>query len=336
MKLYINIFTHLREKLFIKQLPYYYREKGIIFKINSSEDRIWDFVVIYEDIDIEQTVSYKKGGLLFFSGEPPFVKVYSQKFLNQFDHIITSHSGSDKRNAPFYHKTQQSLPWYFGYDFKEKNINYSFEQLENMIVPLKTKKISFITSNREYLPGHASRLNLLKELQNRYNNEIDFFGKGIKDIDDKAEGLLPYQFSICIENSNISDYWSEKIADAFLGYTIPVYFGCKNMDSYFPNDSYIPLNIKNISSVFAAIDELLSDSDELYQKYLPGVIEARKRLIYKYNLYPSIISLTESIVLSENIEKITLKPSTIFHDVNLENKILKIKRVITRYKDKYL
>ena len=333
-KLYINILTHLREKLFIKQLPDFFQKEGIIFKINSSEDRLWDFVVVYEDIDIEQTISFKKGGLLFFSGEPPFVKVYSRDFLHQFNHIISSHS--NKRNTPFYHKTQQSLPWYFGYGFKEKTINYSYEQLEKMVAFPKTKKISFITSDREYLPGHASRLNLLKEIQKRYNKEIDFFGKGIKEIDDKAEGLLPYQFSICIENSNIEDYWSEKIADAFLGFTVPVYFGCKNIDLYFPNKSYIPLNIKNSTSVFAIIDKLLANSDNIYQEYLPGVIEARKRLIYKYNVFQSIISLTESIDRPKDIEKIILKPSTIFHDVNFENKILKIKRVITRYKDKFL
>lgn len=329
----INVLTHLVEELFIKQLPLFYKEEGVIFEINSSENIVWDYVVVYEDIDIEYTFLCKKGGLIFFSGEPPFVKVYSREFLNQFDHIVSSHPNDGFSS---YYKMQQSLPWYFGYDFKQKKINYFYEQLEQVRNYPKTKKISFISSSREYLPGHASRLNLLKKLQIRYADEIDFFGKGINEIDDKAEGLLSYRFSICVENSNIEDYWSEKIADAFLGYTVPLYFGCKNINEYFPEDSYIPLDITNMQSVYKIIDHILEDPEDIYQKHLSGVTNARNKLLYEYNLFPSIITLTKRIQLLGEVKTITIKSSTVFNDSNFKNRMLKIKRIVKRYKDKFL
>ncbi len=66
-----------------------------------------------------------------------------------------------------------------------------------------------------------------------FEKEIEFFGKNINPIHDKADALLRYKFSICIENSSINDYWTEKFADPILAYTIPIYYGCMNIEDYY-------------------------------------------------------------------------------------------------------
>jgi hypothetical protein len=329
--MYINILTHLREKLFIKQLSREFELNGIVFKINSVEDIEWDAIVVYEDIDYSWTGKYQSGGLLFISGEPPIVKVYSSKFLEQFDCVISAHSNLKHSNAYF---SQQSLPWYLGYEFNTDKIHYDFHELESLSIPYKSKKISFITSNREFLPGHISRLTFLEELQKHCPNEIDFLGKGLNFLNDKSEGLLPYQFSICIENSILDNYWTEKIADVFLSYTIPVYCGCKNINSYFSSNSYIPIDINKKKDALSTIDRIIENSDSIYKKMLPYMIQSRKRLLYEYNIYPMILTLINNQPkrLDNKIVRKTINPSTIYTDNKFANQYLKIKRRLTKLK----
>ena len=45
-----------------------------------------------------------------------------------------------------------------------------------------------------------------------------------------------YEFHICIENVQSNHYFSEKIINSLLTDTTPIYLGCKNIDSYFPNN----------------------------------------------------------------------------------------------------
>ena len=66
-----------------------------------------------------------------------------------------------------------------------------------------------------------------------FKDKIDFFGFGIKDLKNKKDAIDPYLFSIAIENSKHDNYWTEKIADVFLGNTMPIYYGCNNIYDFF-------------------------------------------------------------------------------------------------------
>lgn len=46
-------------------------------------------------------------------------------------------------------------------------------------------------------------------------------------------------FSICIENSSNYGYQTEKIIDAFLTKTVPIYWGCKNLYEFYNMDGFI-------------------------------------------------------------------------------------------------
>ncbi len=327
--IHINILTHLREKLFEKQLPKELSNRGFIFKINSDEDIVWDLVIVYEDIDEPWNIKHKENRLLFISGEPPMVKVYSEKFLNQFDYLISAHPEIRHKNN---YLIQQSLPWYFGYNYTNDSINYTFENLEKMAIPVKNKKISFITSNRTFLPGHNKRLRFCNELQKRYSDHLDFYGKGFRPINDKAEAINPYYFSICIENSNIDNYWTEKIADVFLGYTIPVYYGCRNINNYFSTESFFSIDFTK-KTAFLLIENLIEKAEVLYKEKLTYIIESRKKCLYEYNLFFSIISFVEKYVeknISDKTIHSEIQSSTRFHDKDFANKLLKTRRIITK------
>lgn len=289
-ELNINIISPIAE-LFEKQLSLDWESRGVRFFFNSKEERLWDAIVVYENISEPYTLRCRKGGLFFISGEPPIVKVYSQAFISLFDHVISAHNLKHPNN----HRDQQALPWYFGYNFQTASPSYAYEEIEKMEVPEKKRKISFITSSRTFLPGHTRRLAWMRKIRELYGDEIDFYGKGICSVDDKAKALASYEFSICIENSYEYDYWTEKIADAILAYTVPIYCGCKNIDAYFPS-------------------------------------EARNRLLFKYNLFPFVKSYIDKYVDldCDEYRSVLIKPYDTYPKDWIQDVLLKTKRVVCK------
>lgn len=65
-----------------------------------------------------------------------------------------------------------------------------------------------------------------------------------------------------------------KLADAFLGYTVPIYCGCPNVYDYFPEDSLIRIDIHDFEGSLTKIKEIVSRPGE-YERRLDAVIEAR-------------------------------------------------------------
>lgn len=320
----INIISPIAD-LFRKQLSPKWLLEGYEFFFNSKEDIIWDAVVIYENITEKYKLKYRAGGLFFISGEPSIVKVYSSEFLNIFDHIISSHI-KIKNN----HNDQQALPWYFGYNFRTSSPSLTYDQIEKLEVPIKLNKISFVTSTRTFLPGHNKRIKWLNVLQKEVKEGVDYFGRGICEIEDKKDALLPYKFSICIENSCIKDYWTEKIADAFLGYAVPIYYGCNNITKYFSEESLVMIDIADIMTSISRIRDILDNMDEYYQEKLPYIKEAREKVLYQYNIFPFIKSYLDRYVnlsLQKNVE-IEIFPYDSYRKDHFGEMALKLKRVI--------
>ena len=80
---------------------------------------------------------------------------------------------------------------------------------------------------------------------------IDIWGNGAKfykqrfpennniygDFKSMAEMCDNYMFTIAIENTSHDHYFTEKIVNPFMYHTIPLYWGCKKIEEYFPNYS---------------------------------------------------------------------------------------------------
>jgi len=109
----------------------------------------------------------------------------------------------------------------------------------------KSKKISFIYSDKQWNNGHRVRHNFANFLKQK-NIEIDHFGSGSeKKIDFKSEALNDYMFSIVIENSVQDTYFTEKILDCFLSGVIPIYWGTKKISEIFDEKGIIFLPDSN-------------------------------------------------------------------------------------------
>lgn len=83
---------------------------------------------------------------------------------------------------------------------------------------------------------HHKRLKFVKHLMNEALPEIHVWGYGMRELKNKADAIDPYKYHLAIENHSCDHHWTEKLADAFLGFSLPIYFGCTNLDHYFPKE----------------------------------------------------------------------------------------------------
>jgi len=129
----------------------------------------------------------------------------------------------------------------------------------------KNKLVSIIASNKNYTTGHKLR----HEIINKYKNKIEIFGSCYKRIETKDEGIVPFMFSFCIENSKYDLYYTEKVLDAIACGTIPIYWGTEKIKTIFNTNGFIFLNDS------FDIDSL---TPELYESKLSYVEENLKIL----------------------------------------------------------
>lgn len=187
-------------------------------------------------------------GLAF---EPPLFLGLSIEFVEYAEKYISKYIIGEKYDLPLPFIERQS------YLFYTPPLNY---------IPQKTKCMSIMVSEKNNAPGHKYRHMLVQRILSQ-NLPIDIYGRGCekytsnyinmntndnniifpfiskkKYIDPRLKGkfkeIEPYEsynFHICIENYKTNEYFSEKIINSLLCGATPIYLGCKNIESYFPN-----------------------------------------------------------------------------------------------------
>lgn len=149
----------------------------------------------------------------------------------------------------------------------------------------KEFKVSFLRGNLKKLIGHTHRFEIF-DRQNEIKTPIQFWefigdkhGDFTKTRQDKVDSFLPYQFSLCIENSSREGYFTEKITDCILNKTIPIYWGCSNI-----GDFYNPEGILQFNNPDEAIKIINSLTPEFY-KSKSRVIEENYQKAFQYKDY---------------------------------------------------
>jgi len=96
----------------------------------------------------------------------------------------------------------------------------------------KRHMCSLIASEKAKLPGHRLRHDMVNWVQES-GADVHVMGRAYRPFADKADGLAPYRYSLVIENSQENGYFTEKLLDAFLLKTVPIYWGCPNIADFF-------------------------------------------------------------------------------------------------------
>jgi hypothetical protein len=232
-------------------------------------------LVVLNLIETELSVECRESWLVI--QEPP---------ADFFPWIYDGHEPYSRVYSPFcerinrYHPSHGALPWH---------LEMSYDELKALPPPKKYRTLSWVTSNRQELPGHRARLDFLAKLQ-QSRVELDLFGRGFKPIADKYEGLGPYRYSLAVENHAAPHHWTEKVADCFLSWTMPIYYGCANLADYFPKESFIQIDLEDPNVIARIYDAVNS---EMYLKQQDAIAEARRLVLDKYQLFPFIAQKLE-------------------------------------------
>ncbi len=177
--------------------------------------------------------------------------------------------------GPRYVHSQPALPWHV-----ERNYDY----LIQCGVPEKERRLSWITSTKNTKPGHRARLRFLEQIRGRVR--FDLFGRGFRPIEDKWDALAPYRYSIVVENFQSPYYWSEKIADCFLAWTMPIYFGCSRIEEYFPAQAMIRIDLRDVEGAIQQINEAIAS--DAWRRKLDAIAEARRLALTRHQLFPLV------------------------------------------------
>ena len=248
------------------------------FDFNPKEGGRADFAVVMGNARPCDRFICAPQNTLFIAGEPLSKKLYPQAFYRQFGHMVDSHAGS---HHPHLNVSALGLNWHVGLDRSTGSYRYGYDHLSALACPHKQNRIAVVCSNASKTEGQRQRLALLEGLKQRLGDRLVHFGRGFEPIDDKMDAILPYRFQLVLENGVEPNYWTEKLADAYLGWAYPVYLGCPNVGDYLPAKALLSINNLDVDTAAARIAELLEQP--LDPRREAALAEARNQVLNVYN-----------------------------------------------------
>lgn len=254
----------------------------------DPEDRAYDWLVVYEDLRTASNATTKRQAetlacpaahTMLTTSEPSSIKHYGNAFTAQFGCVLTSQEAwaLPHKDRIF---SQAGLIWHYGIG---ANHEIPFDQMVAHPPEHKTRDLAMVFSpKRQRHTLHHRRFEFMRRLMELLP-EMDVYGRGVRPLDDKAEALDAYRYHIAIENYVGPHHWTEKLSDPFLGLALPFYCGCTNAVDYFPPESFIPVDMKDPEGAARIIRAAIENKE--YEKRLPAIEEARRRVLYEHNFF---------------------------------------------------
>lgn len=263
-KIFENIFS-------ASKLDYYGPNKNVYI---TNEDDYTHAIIINTAMPILKKDLPKKN-VIGFAYEPIYYLGLNNDFVEYAKKNINKYFIGDKFNLP--------SPFFEGF-------SYMWHITPLPKEPTKTKLMSIMISEKTDAPGHKYRYELVSAILQR-DLPIDIYGRGCKkfsmsDVRLKGEfsEIEPYEnyyFHISIENYQCNHYFSEKIIDPLYCSTMPIYLGCKNITSYFPNNNIISLT-GDVNNDIKMLMDILNEPMKHYKK--PDIEEVEKSTNFFRNM----------------------------------------------------
>ena len=143
--------------------------------------------------------------------------------------------------------------------------------------------------------GNANeRVDFFNQLSNY--KQVDSCGKYLNNLGHTCPGghsspeyyefISNYKFMICFENTSKINYLTEKLLNAYIGGTIPIYWGCPNVDNYVNTNCmlYLPPNYSqnDVKQLIDTILRLDTDDQAYKEKYEQPFLVDRPELDMTY------------------------------------------------------
>lgn len=235
--------------------------------------------IVYDNLQqpIQQRVAPEN--TLLVTGEPESLRRYRSRFTSQFGHVWTSHQSI---HHPQVTHAQEAQHWHYAlFPGAIHGQQLGFDEIESLPRPNKTKLMSVICSSKAVSEDHRRRLEFVQTLKEHFGDQLDVFGRGIRSIEDKSEAIYDYRYHIVLENDHSQYFMTEKLGDAFLGWSYPIYFGGPEAEKHYPISSFSAIDIYKPREALTIIQNVLAS--ETYQSRQDAIAEARQRVLYQNN-----------------------------------------------------
>lgn len=228
--------------------------------------------------------------------ENPAIWTPPQSYLDYFG-VVLSPTAVPVPAATRLVLTQPAVNWFYGLKFRtDRGLSHEpiladYLQLDDLAVlplPQKTRLLSCVVSNKSGTHGHHWRTQAAVALKAHFGEQIDMFGFGWNPIADKRDAIDPYLHTVVIENECRENYWTEKLSDAILGYSQPIYAGAPNVGSYFNHDFPVLEYGSSSDDFVASVSRALESGPAAAALY-----ERRNQVMYEHNLFYHIARLIE-------------------------------------------
>ncbi|MFK7850341.1 MAG: glycosyltransferase [Akkermansiaceae bacterium] len=277
--------------LWRRQFPMQKTEWGECKFLLDCDERHYDWLVVFSEFppnDLErfsmweEVLACPRERTIFITNEPATVKSYGTDYLAQFGYVITTQERKFISHPNVIFK-QSGYRWFYGAACQPM---MDYDSIAANPPKDKPQTISTVCSaKRQAHTLHATRYDFIWRLKEDLP-ELEVFGRGVRPVDDKSEALDPFKYHIVVENHVGPDHWSEKLSDSYLGLSLPFYHGCPNTSDYFPERSYIPIDIHDYDGSLEIIRKAIDEGE--YEKRLPDLIEARRRVMEEHQVFAMV------------------------------------------------
>jgi hypothetical protein len=225
--------------------------------------------------------------------------------INNYDTYLLEHGSKYNTILTFNKHLLEQLPnakkfifpacsWIPGYHYRSIDISK------------KEWKISCITGFKQMAEGHHFRHLLYFNQDNLKSYPITFFRSSVQPhlpeihnnpflYEDKFPLFETFQFSIVIENSSQLNYFTEKLIDCLITKTIPIYYGCPNIEEYFDTTGWILLRSVDLKEraieCFVKIHAILQNPN-YYRDHLETVEKNYRTCVEHYSSFYKNINKT--------------------------------------------
>ena len=163
----------------------------------------------------------------------------------------------------------------------------------------KTGVLSAVVSGMRHGQGHTLLTDLLLQLKCS-NVPIDIYGEDKGDDNGQkfdgysgslptlgnGAGLLPYSYSLAVEDSVQVNYFTAKVTDAILAECLSFYWGCPNLADHLDPDAFIYLPLDDLEASRQLITEAIAGDER--SRRLPAIRRAKRKILDELQVAPML------------------------------------------------
>lgn len=253
--------------------------------IQDSHCTEYDWLVVFDDFPraslgtiIRETehLACPREKTILVTQEPPSIKIYPSAYTAQYGYVLTTHLPQHLPH-PHHRIGRGCVLWMADYTLEEAFSAPDYP---------KTKVLSTVCSAKQMKhTEHNNRYRLTRYVADHVP-ELEWYGRGVRDLGMKYEALNDYKYHIAVENYIRDYHWTDKISDPLLGLCLTFYAGDPKLGEVLPPESFIPIPLDKPEEALRIIREAIDNGE--YEKRLPAIREARRRILDRYNFFRQV------------------------------------------------